>query len=255
MGAIIVSSLAVIVLLAFLPRMVEQYRIMAKAKADYARSRGTYHLRQIRAAITKHELALRPYIQENNRLTQELDALNKEQTKEFERTLTMQLVNNLSLEVPGIGTKLKDRIIATCFDGSLESLLRAQQYVPGIGKQKEYAIRVWVNNLQHQMPQLVASDFVGKREIQTKYEKKHRELSSRKRELAKIIKSRQKLISYAKQKIEPLEAVTRMVFGRALRGDSKASDAVAKYTIGAFAEWEPLPVWFSDIMKDPTEGK
>ena len=54
-----------------------------------------------------------------------LDALGKEQTKEFKMALMMQLVNDLPLEVPGIGTKLKDRIIATCFDGSLESLLRS----------------------------------------------------------------------------------------------------------------------------------
>jgi len=254
MGAIIVSSLAVILLLAFLPKMIKQYRIMAKARADYARSRGTYHVRQIRAAITKHELALRPYVQESNRLTQELDALNKEQTKECERTLTMQLVNDLSLEVPGIGTKLKDRIITTCFDGSLESLLRSQ-YVPGIGKQKAHAIRVWVHDLQRQMPQLLVGDFVEKRDIQVKYEKRGRELSSRKEELAKIMESRQKLISYARQKLEPLESVTPLVFGGALRGDSKASDAVAKYTIGAFAEWEPLPMWFSDIMKDPAKEK
>lgn len=254
MGAIIVSSLVVILLLAFLPKMIEQYRIMTKARADYARSRGTYHVRQIQAAITKHESALRPYIQEDNRLRQELDALDRQQTKEFERTLTMQLVDNLSLEVPGIGTKLKDRIITTCFDGSLKSLLRSQ-YVPGIGEQKAHAIRGWVHNLQRQMPQLLATDFVGKREIQAKYDNKRRELSSRKEKLTKIIGSREKLIAHARQSLDPLESVTTSVFAEALRGDPEASDAVARYTIGAFAEWEPLPAWFSDIMKDPAKGK
>jgi len=254
MGAIIVISIAVILLFAFLPKMIEQYQIMAKARADYTRSRGTYHVRQIRAAIRKHESALHAYIQESNRLTQELDVLGKEQTKEFKMALMMQLVNDLPLEVPGIGTKLKDRIIATCFDGSLESLLRSQ-YVPGIGEQRAHAIRVWVRDLQKQMPQLLASDFVGKRDILAKYGKKRREMFSRKEKIAKIMEARQKLISYARHELEPLEAVTPLVFARALRGNSKASDAVARYTIGAFAEWEPLPMWFSDIMKDPVEGK
>ena len=45
---IIGGVLAFALFLAFVPKMVEARRIMAKANADYARCRGTYHARQLR---------------------------------------------------------------------------------------------------------------------------------------------------------------------------------------------------------------
>jgi hypothetical protein len=245
-GCVVTISL----ILAFVPKLVEVARIKEKANADFERCRGTHHARELRAAIDKHELALGRLMQEKRRIVAELDALAQSEAQEMERVVTLQLLNGSFLEVPGIGPRLKERIVHACFNGSLESLLRSQ-HVHGIGAEKAYAIRTWVQNMQRRLPQLVKGDFSGKDEIRAKYEVRKKELTASHGRVEKAIAPRERVIKLAYSALEPLESITSSTFRQALNGDRRAAEKIATHNVGAFAEWEAIPQWFSDVMKEP----
>ena len=247
---IIGGVLAFVFFLSFIPKMMERRRIMKKANADYARCRGTRHARQLRAAIKRHESALPPFVRERNKINNEMDSLARDELGELRRALAIHLVNGPFVEVHGIGAKLKDRIVEACFDGTLDSLLQAQQ-VPGVGAEKAVDIRTWVQQMQRNMPQLLQDEFDGKQEVRAKYEQHHNALSMRRTELDQIIQTRRAIVSRASQELEPLKSVTPAHFRAALQRDPKAAARVAAHALGAFPEWEPTPKWFSDVTSDP----
>jgi hypothetical protein len=49
--------------------------------------------------------------------------------------------------------------------------------------------------------------------------------------------------------IESLAQVTSNAFYRALQSPDNFSEAVEHYLRGVFAEWEPVPDWFREIVE------
>ncbi len=241
-----------ILLLAFVPKMIEESRIMSKAREDYLRCRGTHHARQLQSAIKRHEDSLRLLHRRRDEIASELRTMNQQTDAELLRALTIHLINTRFTEIPGIGTKLKDRIVRTCFDGTLESLLRSQR-AHGVGQEKAAAIRSWVYRMKQTLPKLLDKDFPGKPDIIEKQRAKREQLSEQRDDLTKAVSSRERVIADARKGLVALEAVAVSDFREALRGDHKASEKIAHYAVGSFAEWERMPRWFAAILAEPGE--
>lgn len=241
-----------ILVLAFVPKMIEESRIMSKAREDYLRCRGTHHARQLRSAIKRHEDPLRHLCRRREEIASELRAMDQRADAELRRALTIHLINTRFTEIPGIGTKLKDRIVQMCFDGTLESLLRSQ-HVHGVGQEKAAAIRSWVYRMKQTLPKLLDTGFPGKLEIIGKQRAKRERLSEQHNDLTRVLSSRERVIADAREGLAILEAVAVSDFREALRGHRKASQKIVGYAVGAFAEWERMPKWFVDILAAPGE--
>ena len=247
---IIGGAFAFALFLLQVPRMLARRRVSKKAHADYARCRGTLHARQLRAGIKKHELALSPLSLERSRIGDALDSLSREEIKELRRALAASLVQGPLAEVRGIGPKLRDRIVEACFDGTLGSLKEAQQ-VPGVGEEMATDIRVWIQQTQSRLPQLLKGDFDGKGEILAAVGQRRDELNVCRNELEQILDARRDLLSQASEKLASLRLVTPTTYRAALQGDVEAAERVAAHTLGAYAEWESAPTWFTDITSEP----
>ena len=246
-----VLTLAIFIVL--LPRMVRESRIFAKAREDYARSRGTHHALQLTQAIKKREAALRPLQSARRKVQEQLDGLVRKESTDLERTLTIALINESFLKIPGIGPKLKNRIMQSCFDGSLGSLLRAYQ-VHGVGQEKSFAIRNWVHQMQRSFAKRLNGDFGGKDAVRQKYAARHEELTGQLESINSKIGDRERVISEARTHLKPLESVTVSAFRDALRGNRETAEKVARHALGAFAEWESIPAWFAAVLREPNEA-
>ncbi len=247
---IIGGTLAFVLFLLRVPGLLCKRRIVRKTHADYARCRGTIHARQLRAGIQRHEVALRPLAAEKEKIGAAMESLARNELKDLRRALAIHLANGPLAEVRGIGSKLKDRIVEACFDGTLESLLQAR-HVQGVGEEKASDIRVWVQEMQNRMPQLLKGDFDGKAEVQAAIGARRAELGVRRSELDRISHARKGLLSRASETLTSLELITPAIFRAALKGDTAAAERVAAHTVGAFPEWEPAPQWFTAITNDP----
>jgi len=248
----IAGGILVVALIALAPWIAEERRITAKARADHARSRGTHHAKQLREAIRQHERALEPLRSERRRLQGKLSGLEQKKQAELQRALTISLINGSFVQIPGIGPKLKDRIMQTCFDGTLESLLGAYR-VYGVGQEKSFAIRSWVHQMKRQFERSLQEDFTGKSGIHSKYSARSEELACELEAMSSRIARREKVIEAAEKHVRPLEGITPKAFCKALRGDQAAAERVGAHSVGAFAEWEPLPKWFRVILRNPDE--
>jgi len=226
-------------------------RVSKKAHADYARSRGTLHARQLHAGIADTEMTLRPLIVERERIAASLDALARSELNELRQALASALVNNVLPDIRGVGTRLKDRIVESCFDGTLESLLDVQT-VSGVGSEMAQDIQRWVQGLQNRIPQLLKADFEGKAQIRERFDVERSSLKTKHSQIERAIRQKTDVLAQAKLKLATLETATPAVYRRALLGDSQAAERVAAHTLGVYPEWEVAPKWFS-VLVDETE--
>ena len=129
--------LALAVLGLIFPRIEYELKIFRKARFDNLNSRGTIHKKIIKKAIAKLNLEITGAQTAIEQLNFRKSNLALEESTELERTLSTIIVNNELDDIPGIGAVLKERIIRSCFDGTIESIRRASG-VRGIGEEKYY---------------------------------------------------------------------------------------------------------------------
>ncbi len=137
--------------LGVLPWLVREAEITRKARTDYRLCRGTHHVRQLQAAIARHRSATRRICRKQQDIERQRQDLSKHETSELNKALCTYIVQTRLTEVAGVGAKLKERIIATCFDGTLESLYRARA-VRGVGQEKMMAINAWIRQVRNELP-------------------------------------------------------------------------------------------------------
>jgi hypothetical protein len=252
LGGVLVGGaiISFIFLLVLGPEMAEERRLSQKAQEDYARCRGTQHAKQLEDAIRRHGADLQRRLAEQLQAASELQTLLQQERAELARALTIHLVQTRFTEIPGIGTKLKDRIVETCFDGTLDSLLRSS-HVHGVGEEKWAAIRGWVYRRKQELPELLKTDFPKKQQLLDTFRSRREELNGRVKHLDLVVSARTRVISAATEELNKLKRVGSEDFKRALRGDREAAERVGSYTTGAFPEWGRTPRWFVDIMRQP----
>ena len=251
---IITGVVVIIILGALSPQIIEESRIMSQAREDYLQCRGTNHARLLQAAINRHQEAVNELEVARKNLDYKIQQLDKEINEQLQRALATHLVKSQFTGIPGIGSKLRDRIISTCFDGTLDSLNRSQ-LVRGVGPEKAAAIRAWVYQMKRSMPKLLKSDFPGKQDILEKQRERRHRLMEKRSGLNEEIIARKRVIDRARDGLASFAGVTVSDFRKALRGDAEASQRIAKYSLGAFAEWESMPEWFAAIISEPGEQR
>ena len=98
------------------------------------------------------------------------------------------------------------------------------------------------------MPTLLAGEFPGKADIQ---KKSTTDLAAIGAEIDKLTAQANAItarLDRLRVEIAPLAQVTPAAFYRALRGSESLPENMEHYLRGAFAEWEPLPEWFKEIV-------
>lgn len=221
-----------------------------RALHDYNAARGTQHRKQLQHSVQ----VLRPrrdnLTQERTSLQTQVVSLNERQGAELERILVKQTVEARLGEIRGLGPSLVSDIIKQCFNGSLSSLNRAY-IVRGIGSERQAAISKWVRSVESQLPNLLKRDFPGKQDVVARYQSEkdviEKRISSITRELARLESMEQK----ANDAIAQLSRVGPTDFANALqRGAVDQNQALAEHLSGIFPEWEPVPAWYADLLKE-----
>jgi chromosome segregation ATPase len=122
--------------------------------------------------------------------------------------------------------------------------------VPGIGESKQRDINIWIQKYERRIPQLLEQDYVGKTAIKNRYTTKISQLEDNISELRGRQEILNKKIAKADKEINRLKEVTIADFILAVQSPENTKPAIEHYFQGAFAEWEPMPKWFKDIMRE-----
>jgi len=248
-GVLLILGIFVIILLLFVPTLEFKIKLRRRAKTDYLHARGTHHRNIIQSCLVNLNREISKFENKIQQLKSRRTKLKREKDRELEIKLTTQIVDRDLEKIPGIGRVLKERIIGSCFNGTLESLLNARIHVRGIGDEKNYAIRRWIRNTRAKMPQLLRASFPGKSQILTKYaqldSKTDEEILSNNSEHERLQHLRSQSIA-ALNGLGPVDAST---FLNAHKGDDEAAKMVTHYLIGVFPEWKMRPPWFTTLIK------
>ena len=230
-----------------LPAALCEVSAAARARRDYRRARGTQHLRMIRRSMKVLDSTITQLKQKESPLQAKIKDIDAVRSRELGLALCYCIAQNHLTDVHGIGLILRDRLMATCFDGTLESLRRADR-VYGIGYQRAYSIRVWVTKWTQQLPQLGAQDFPGKEAISQKYTAELLRLQNELDDMARKYMALNQLRDEAATERDRLSRVKTRNLWRAYKGDKEASSVVDEYLQGTFPEWGQMPLWFKTLV-------
>ena len=231
-----------------LPFLVNYLTIRSQARKDYKLSRGTQHLKQIKASLQILNERISILKSMKIELKQDIDELEDERIDKLYRTLSTHLLKTRLYEVEGIGPKLREAIINRY--SYLHNLKYAYKSIEGIGQQKQWAITNWVIMLTDQLPELLKQDFSGKAEIIKEYEAKSRELEAKYSKITENLNSMEEIIKKALTEENKLNKVTISHFIKARRNNKKASFLVNEYIKGTFPEWSPMPTWYKILIAE-----
>ena len=174
--------------------------------------------------------------------------LRDRRIRELEVAASTLIARRELTRIPGIGAALKERILAQCFDGTLDSLYRAGN-VRGVGPQRAAAVRHWVGQQKNRLPTFIQNGFPGKEEIMRAHDKLEREADSQLSSLKSKHEEKKRLQAKIDEELKWLSSVGSFAFLRALEGQPDAARQVSRYLVGVFPEWERIPEWFKDAMK------
>lgn len=218
-----------------------------QAQLDYRNSRGCAHRRLLEKATAQ----LTAESQRNEMHLKTLRARQGDLQSRFRTELMAALQHSIAssrlTEVEGIGYALQQRILESVFRGSLSDLNNAY-LVQGIGETRQAAIRRWVHSYEMRLTSLLQEDFPGKGDILDKYAGQNKAVS----EEIRILERRQHRIrpleQRGNQELWRLPQVSERDFVRARVSRNAQSADVDFFVQGVFAEWEPVPQWFNDLL-------
>jgi len=236
-------------LLALSPAAQKRNKLNKQAKLDFKSARGTVHLELMREANRRN-------LQELDRCRAALDGARRRQADiearrdhELRQTLEAYILQTRLREIPGIGQALAEQLrFLAQRDGGLRALRSASNRVYGIGETRQAAIDLWVAGCETQMPILLTGDFPGKADAQKRYTTALATSSAETGKLTAQVKMISTRLDRLRIEIEPLAQVTPAAFYRALSGSESLPENAERYLRGAFAEWEPVPEWFKEIV-------
>lgn len=231
-----------------LPFLLNYLTIRSQARKDYKLSRGTQHLKQIKASLQILNERIPILKSMKIELKQDINELEDARIDKLYRTLSTHLLKTRLYEVEGIGPKLREAIINRY--SYLYNLKYAYKRIEGIGQQKQWAITNWVIMLTDQLPELLKQDFSGKAEIIKEYEAKSRELEAKYSKITENLNSMEEIIKKALTEENKLNKVTISHFIKARRNNKKASFLVNEYIKGTFPEWSPMPTWYKILIDE-----
>lgn len=233
------------------PTAQRRMHLHRRAAHDYDNARGTQHLKLLRHALDAN-------LQKHRLCQVELDAVRKDKNKveaktmgEWQHALIEHLLKTRLQEIRGIGPALSGILYAYAHgQGNLTSLRLASKNIQGIGPSRQADIDAWVARYEAAIPTLVANDFPGKQEIQARYTGHITALSAKIDRLETKKKTVLAEIERIRAAIATLNKVNKHSFLQTLQGTHKMPDEVEQYLRGAFPEWEPVPDWFANLIKE-----
>ena len=222
-------------------------RIRKRARHDYRTARGTQHLRQLQNVFPTLRDSRRTRSARVKKLESQLGRITGQCSAELRRALSAFLVRYRLIEVQGVGSTLSNRIIRSCFRGSLRDLHSAYR-VRGIGPSLQRAISAWVNAREAEFPKLMAIGFPGKQQILDRYADQERSLQKQLASESTTLSEEDLLYKETSAAIERLRKVKPAHFTRALRRNERSSQVPAWYFQGLYAAWDPMPEWFETLL-------
>lgn len=217
---------------------------------DYQSARGTAHLKLMRTARDRELQALKQCQSALTQATQRKANWGVERERKMRSALETYIITNRLGEIRGIGENLAWNLKAYALKhGGLVALRRASGNVSGIGPARQAAIDAWVTEYMTRMPFLLADDFPGKTEILEASREELPALSRLVEELTAMEAAIKERLDRLQAEMKPFDGVTPETFHRALQNPEALSDDLERYLLGVFAEWEPVPDWFKDIVE------
>ncbi|MCC6170288.1 MAG: hypothetical protein IT329_23920 [Caldilineaceae bacterium] len=222
--------------------------IRRQAQLDYERARGSAHRKLLEETRRQLEQKQAQIDAEMQRIRQQLQALEAQYQADLRTALELHFVRDRFDQVPGIGSALKARILSATNARRLADLAAADTVV-GVGESRMAAITAWIADARRQMPTLLAQPFPGRGPIDQRF---HEQKSSLQHALAQCqtrSASLHRRMAALDQHLNALKTVTPQTFVEAASGSQTAQQAALHYTAGLFAEWEPVPGWFREIVE------
>lgn len=248
--AVLLVVFVVLYLTVISPAAQARNKLRRQARLDFQNARGTVHLKLMREAYDRHSQAHTQCQLSLDKAKRRKADVEARQGSELRKALEAHILQTRLREIAGIGETLAGQLRwhAQTHEG-LDSLCAASQHVPGIGPTRQAAIDSWVTRYRMQMPALLTTEFPGKAAIVQKTTAELAEIGGGIEKLTAeeaVIAAR---LDRLRAEREPLERVTSATFYRAIRNPGSMPEDAERYLRGAFAEWEPVPDWFKDIVQ------
>lgn len=240
---------SIIILIALLYLLIMRLRLFSNYRKEYLSTRGGQHLSIIKSSLPNLQNRIKQLKSKIKQKQAELDQILGKQRSDFEQYLAEQIVEKKLINVPGIGKILRDDIVTYCFDGSISSLLEAHR-LRGIGPEKHYNIREFVNQAEDDISKRITTRFPGRDNIEAKYETRIRTLRNIISKLSSELRPLEKLYTIASDEKSKLDTINVMDFVKASKGNSDSSRRVTAFINGVFAEWEKMPDWFRTLVSE-----
>lgn len=235
--------------LRFLPR-VRRAQLLRRAGSDYHECRGTEHARLLRQGIDRHEAAVHLLRHEIPQVDAREEADRRLEADEIWAALLRHTVAERLIEIPGIGPKLRDTLLAECFDGTLESLERVGD-LAGVGEEKAASIHRWVHEQRKTLPRQTDAPFPERAAIESRHHIIREEIEAERQALLEQLALLEPRLAEAQRELERLSSITVFDFVHAMQGNTAAAERVSTYAMGVYPEWDPAPAWFEGILTDP----
>lgn len=151
-------------------------------------------------------------------------------------------------EIYGIGPQRKAAILQQVFRGKLSDLQHVSKVVPGITPKIQDEINRWVALYQKALPDLINQDFPGKASVDARYCPEIESLERLKHTLESENRPLQEKLKRIDEELVWLNQITPDTFLKSLRRPEQVNPELERYLYGVFAEWEPVPEWFREIV-------
>jgi len=231
----------------YLPKRRYNKQLTGIVKSHYASCSGT---RQYQGLIRSHKYLCQKIVQINDsiqNLNKEVESIEQEKNKEIEKIISNWVLYTHLTDVSGINTRMRDNIIAVCFNGTLKNVWHTVDHVRGIGPHKARAIRYWLNGWMQQLPDLLRQDFEGRDEIINKYKSRQDKIKKQIHELDLQRRYLSQLSDDSKAALENFKTATIEHFLGCFSEDNPEVGKVTSYIQGLYPEWEDPPTWYKTI--------
>lgn len=237
----------VIIVYLLRPSARMQRAVLHQARLDYQDARGTAHLRLLHRGRANLRARIGVLAKEENDNQKILKTLEAQEQEELRLTLERYIVQHY-LDIPGIGQKLRSDLVHIASQGRLDDLKYAHQRIYGIGEARQASINFWVQRWEERIPGMLQEDFPGKNEIAKDYAARRKNVLDRLSRLAAEKEPLEEILNLASVEIQRLEQVKPRHFQQILLTPGAVSTEVDHFIQGVFAEWEPMPAWFKEML-------
>lgn len=244
---ILVVVIAALLLAILVPQLISEWRLRRRARHDYHVARGTQHLKQLEGPLAKLEHEIQIGQKQVQGIEQQLHDLQDKRRDELRAALCRHLVSHRLTEVNGIGPRLQQKIVRSCFRSSLRDLRYAER-VRGVGPRRRAAIMRWVQARERELPTLMERGFPGKDGVEKTYRTKMGPLRERLAEVEADLKDKESLHQSAEEVVEKLRSVDVACFREALGRRSSGDLVPGWYLEGVYPAWESAPDWFRTML-------